>query len=68
MERVLSPVGGDFPAFGKARNAFASDRIEPSQPFEHGKGHAYVRLAGENGRIERFRFGAIDDDKVGPPF
>src|SRR3989442_13277538 len=68
MKRVDPAIRRDFPLFGNPWNPFAGDGIEPSQPFEHRKGHAYVRLAGENARIKRFRFGAVDNYKIRPPF
>src|SRR5882762_6047409 len=68
MKRVNPAIWRDFPLFSNSWNAFSSDRVESSQPFEHRKGYAYVRLARENARIERFGLGAVDDDKVRPAF
>ena len=39
--------------------------IEPHQAFKQTDDDAKFRQAGDDGRIERFRFGVVDDGDIG---
>ena len=66
MKGVDFPVRRNFPAFAPGPGIGAGGfRIEPRQSFKHADDDAQFRLAGDDGRVERFRFGIVDDGEVG---
>jgi hypothetical protein len=65
VKGVGPAVARDRPALGQAGNGLGRFRIETRQPLEKAHGHAAVRLAANDGRIDRLRLGGVDDDDVG---
>ena len=65
MKRVGFSVRRNFPAFRQAGNRARRFRIKPRQSFKHPDDDAQFRLAGDDGRVERFRLRAVDDGHVG---
>ena len=53
------------PSFRPDRESGAPFRVKPRQSFKQTDDDAKFRLAGEDGRIERLRFGVVDDGEVG---
>src|SRR5665213_1346253 len=65
MKRVDLSVRRNFPAFRQTRDRSRRFRIKPRQPFKQADINSHFRNARQQRRIERFRFGLIDDGDVG---
>ena len=64
VECVVFFVRGDVPAFGDAR-AGGAGFVDAAEAFEQGGGDAHADLVGDDGGVEGFGFGAVDEDEVG---
>ena len=65
MKGVNQPIGRKLPVTGQRGFRVACPRVETGQPLKQRGHHAHLRLAGDDLRVERFRFCAVDDDEVG---
>ena len=64
VEGVVFFVGRDFPFFGDA-GAGGAGFVDAAEAFEEGCGDAHADLVGDDGGVEGFGFGAVDEDEVG---
>ena len=65
VKRVGEEVFGDVPALGDAGFGLERFGIPTGEPFEEGVDHPVLGLAGDNGGVEAFDLGAVDEGEVG---
>src|SRR3984957_11105799 len=68
MKRVNFSVRRNFPALRQSGNCAGGSWIEPGQSFKQTLNDPHFNLTGDDGRVERFRFAAVDDGDVGGRF
>ena len=68
MKRVDPAVRRNFPSLGQSGNRPRGFGVQPRQPFKQADDDAQFRLAGDDGGVQRFRLGTVDDGHVGGRF
>ena len=64
VKGVDPALRADLPAFGDAGDGLCGG-VEGGQAFKEGVGDAALGLAGDEGGVERFGFGSVEEDEIG---